>query len=224
MLAMAPSEDSLVRSLLDQRAQRADIPPPHARYSTFSQASESPSLYSHFSPNNRNTPATPASRFPHIDEHDFYEHDTTPYPPSPADRLADPNASSLDLSEDTYSERASTILDVDIEGASITQSEDDDDTNVRLSLMGPKMRVHSRAPWEEDGIDASESDHEDSGMDGRSIFGGKKSGFAMMRGLGFGARSPVPRPSFESSSTSKDKRSLESSSSGTASSSHGVLQ
>lgn len=223
MLAMPQHDDALVRSLLDQRARRADCPPDHTRYSTFSQASD-PSLYSHFnSPDYRSHP-TPASRFPPLDDHDFYEQDTNNYPRSPAERLADPNASSLDLSEDTYSERASTILDIDIEDASINQVTDDDDTETRLSLMGPKMRVHSRAPWEEDDARISESDLEDGGMDSRSIFGGKKGGFAMMRGLGFGARSPIPRPSFDSATASKDKRSLESSSSGTAGSSHGVLQ
>lgn len=221
MLAMAAADDGLVRNLLDQRAQRANIPPPHARYSTFSDASDSPSLYSSFSPNHRSTSATPAPRFPHLDDNDFYDQHTTPFICSPAERLADPNASSLDLSEDTYSVRDSCALEEDIDESSINQT-DDDETDTRLSLMGPKMRVHSRAPWEEETV--SEHDQEDSGMDGMSIFGGKKGGLSVMRGLGFGSKSPAPRPSFESTSTSKDKRSFETNTSGTGSSSHGVLQ
>ena len=96
--------------------------------------------------------------------------------------------------------------------------------------MGPKMRVHSRAPWEEEDDDNDDGTGEpnfDSDSDGEaetlSVFGGnsggKKSGgrsAAVMRGLGFGGRTVAPRPSFDSIIPNKVKRSFETTSSGHA--------
>lgn len=222
LAAMSSGDDSYVRTLLDQRAQRADIPP-HPRFSTFSDRSDSPSLYSHFSNNYRNTPATAAARFPRLGDNDFYENSPT-FPLSPKERLADPNASSLDLSEDTYSETSSRIADLE-DDEQHSNHEEDSEPETRLSLMGPKMRVHSRAPWEEDESNSvSGSEQDDSGIDGMSIFGGRKSSLAVMRGLGFRSKSPAPRPSFESGATSRDKRSFETTSSSANNNPQSALQ
>ncbi|KAL5534341.1 hypothetical protein ACEPAG_803 [Sanghuangporus baumii] len=210
--------DDHVRALLDQRAQRADVPPPPTRMSIFSDRSDSPSLYSHFDNNPyRNTPTTPVPRFNRYNEdHDYHDrHDV--YPPlSPKERLADPNASSLDLSEDTdaYSESGSRI--VDTEDDSNLVPDEDEDPETRLSLMGPKMRVHSRAPWEEDEGSLSDGDSDIGGNDNASVFSGKKAG--LMRGLGFGSKSPAPRPSFDSGMPVKGKHSFETTTNTVASS------
>ena len=166
----------------------------------------------------RNTPATPASRFPHIHGHaPPAEHH--PFPAFANDRLDDPNASTLDLSEDNQSE-GSHATNLDDDGHLIT---DDADSENRMSLLGPKMRVHSRAPWETGEDEDGDSDNDDSGIDSLSIFGGKKSGRSMIRGLGFGAsKATTQRPSLESAS--KGKHSFDTASSSMGSGSHSALQ
>ncbi|THH06940.1 hypothetical protein EW145_g3732 [Phellinidium pouzarii] len=206
LAAMSRGDDKHVRALLDQRAQRADVPLPHTRFSIFSDRSDSPSLYSHFDSNYRNTPTTPAPRFPRFHDKNAYDDRHAKYPIlSPAERLADPNASTLDFSEDPFPESGEFIAEEEEEIASVNP-DDDDDPETRMSLLGPKMRVHSRAPWEEDDNNLSSSDADDGGNDSYSVFSGKKSSRAGIRGLGFGAKSPAPRPSFDSSTTSRDKR------------------
>ncbi|KAH8120215.1 hypothetical protein DFH11DRAFT_1539408 [Phellopilus nigrolimitatus] len=203
---MSRGDNHHVRALLDQRAQRADIPQPHTRFSTFSDRSDSPSLYSHFDTTYRNTPTTPAPRFSHFNDSDAYDDHHAAYPPqSHAERLVDPHASTLDLSEVNYIESASRIADLEDDESNLNPA-DDEDPEMRMSMLGPKMRVHSRAPWEED--DGSPSDS-DSGNDNLSVFGGKKPSRAVMRGLGFRSKSPAPRPSFDSSTTSKGRSSFE---------------
>lgn len=204
--------DDHVRALLDQRAQRADVPPPPTRVSIFSDRSDSPSLYSHFDNNHyRTTPTTPVPRLNRYNKTDDFHDGHDVYPPlSPKERLADPNASSLDLSEDTdaYSESGSRIADTE-DDTNLVLGEDED-PETRLSLMGPKMRVHSRAPWEEDDGSLSDGDSDAGGNDNASVFSAKRAG--LMRGLGFGSRSPAPRPSFDSSIHSKGKHSFETTS------------
>jgi hypothetical protein len=85
------------------------------------------------------------------------------------------------------------------------------------------MRVHSRAPWETGEDEDENADNDDSGMDNLSIFGGKKSGRSVIRGLGFGtSKATTQRPSLES--TSKGKRSFDTTSSTMGSGSHSALQ
>ncbi|EIN14073.1 hypothetical protein PUNSTDRAFT_140452 [Punctularia strigosozonata HHB-11173 SS5] len=101
------------------------------------------------------------------------------------------------------------------------EDEDDGESTVeadepRMSYLGPKMKVHSKAPWETDDHDAD--------SDTSSHFRGTSShkrtktktakGDGIMKGLGFMGRN-VPRPSMESSrsSSSGNKKSFETSSS-----------
>ncbi|KAI5123559.1 hypothetical protein M0805_003378 [Coniferiporia weirii] len=213
---MSPGDDEHVRALLDQRAQRADVPLPHTRFSTFSDRSDSPSLYSHFDNNYRNTPATPAPRFLHSHSHDPANNDDhyARYPQlSPPEHIPDNTASTLDLSEHVSSESGEHISDLDSENTNMNldldDNDEDGDPGMRMSLLGPKMRVHSRAPWEEDEDSLSGSDLDDGGNDKHSIFGDRKSSRPVIRGFGFGSKSPVPRPSFDSSTVSKGKHSIE---------------
>ena len=242
-------QDNLhVRALLDQRNMRADVPTPspHTRYSIFSDRSDSPSLYSHFDNTNnyRTHPSSPIPQVPRFNDSPVYNepeshHHQLPghpsphsaHPLSPKQRLADPNASSLDLTADSdaYSATVSRIEDDDQSESNLVPASDED-PDTRLSLMGPKMRVHSRAPWEEEedmnDPDLS-SDSDEGGNDTLSIFGGngKKSGrAAVMRGLGFGGKGVAPRPSFDSIIPNKVKRSFETTSSGHTNTPKGAIQ
>jgi hypothetical protein len=83
----------------------------------------------------------------------------------------------------------------------------DADHDARLSLLGPKMRFHGRAPWEMDGgaLDEEEEDSDRSSGRSRDI---------VKKGLGFRSSSrgttASSRPSGESSrSQTKPKRSFE---------------
>ena len=218
--AMHDGDGDHVRALLDHRAQRADIPPPHTRYSAFSDRSDSPSLYSNYV---RNTPVTPTSRYPLVDQRGPCASENYPVSPiSPRDRLTDPNASTLDLSEDTQFEVRSHVTNLEDDN---TTTIDDTDSETRISLLGPRVRVHSRAPWETGEDDNQDSDNDDGGTDGSSIFGGKKNGRSMIRGLGFGSnKAPGPRPSLDSCTPSRGKRSFETTSSSMGSNSHNALQ
>ena len=75
-----------------------------------------------------------------------------------------------------------------------------------VSDLGPKMRVHGRAPWEtaEDFVSIRDRSHSPDGM---SIFGPRKSGRSVIRDLtGRPMRSPsIPRLSFDSFSSSSQK-------------------
>lgn len=191
-------DDDHIRRLLDQRAQRAHVPYPHSPFPSFSDRSDSPSLYSHLSPATL-APNTPATYF----RTQEIEDDELDIPPmSPRERLADPHASSLDLSDDFSDHHESVFLgDVSVEAA-------DDDLDPRLSLMGPKMRFHSRAPWELTEDDVPEEDEEADAQSTR-VFGGMHRG---MRALGLGSRSErssaaSPRPSGESSASSHKAKS-----------------
>lgn len=201
-----------LRRLLGQRAARADI---HDRFSS-SQFSDSPSIYSHahFSPR-------PADRTDPGASTSTYHHTTHARQPSESrsfmtdrQRLGIPGASSLDLDEDPRNSYLSTeshdeeLLDDD----SATEEADDDLTEVnRVSAYGPKMTVHSRAPWELEDEESAEPEEPDSG--------GKRSAFRFakrdvgMKPWGREGRSPVDtRPSFDSAQ-SRGKQSFDTTSS-----------
>ncbi|KAI0694874.1 hypothetical protein BC835DRAFT_1415167 [Cytidiella melzeri] len=167
-------EDHL-RHLLDQRAARADL---HGRFPSISEFSDSPSVYSHahFSPRpvDRTDFETSTSYY-----HQFSGHNRRPsVPQSPGitdrQRLDIPDASSLDLDDDTqpsYTPEPSYGNDEDEDPEA---SEATNDTEVhRVSAYGPKMTVHSRAPWEMSGDDNNDLDD----LDGSS----KRSGFKFTR-------------------------------------------
>ena len=189
-------EDHHLRHLLDQRSARADV---HGRYPSISEYSDSPSVYSpaFFSPR----PSNPAD-------------DDQPSPsrrPSNGSRLHDPNTSMLDLDDDPRSSFAASETYDDDHTA--YEDGEDDEPGTRISYLGPKMRFHSRAPWEMEG---STLDEEDEPNENPRHF---TSGFSFARSSGpkaiqSGSSSPRPsyasRPSGESScSNVRLKRSFE---------------
>jgi hypothetical protein len=195
----SPGTDAHVRHLLDQRFARAD---PFGRYSssTMSEASDTPSVYSRaFSPR----PAVPLT--------DNYLHKSPTFP-----RLYDdPSSSVLDLSEDNYSSMASyTPYDrhdvIDDHEKALEVNEDEDGLP-----RGPKMRFHSRAPWEMEGGSLEEvNESESSGsltlmakLTGGRSKGGKADPSSPR------ASTSAGRPSLESSrSILNSKRSFDTSS------------
>jgi len=183
------THDDHLKRLLDQRTTRADVRPCFP--SSTSDFSDSPSIYSHayFSP--RSTASHNGDQ-------------TTDYASFADERpsLDDGNginALALSMLDDRRSSYASTIME---EAVSTRFIEPEDDTlDTRMSMLGPKMRVHSKAPWELDEDPLEEEDEDDSVSSRgkpspvRSAFGftTKRSIFGRSSG-----ESSIPKPSFES--------------------------
>jgi hypothetical protein len=138
-------QDDYVSQLLDQRVARADF---HARFSA-SDLSDTPSTYNHslFSPHSSERgdsgePASPTSA------HYLASHGHVPLS-SNADRerLNDPSCSSLDFDDAD-----------DVSSRSSLRDEQEDSDQPCVSLLGPTMRFHSRAPWEMDDTLQEEND------------------------------------------------------------------
>ncbi|KAL0951369.1 hypothetical protein HGRIS_008070 [Hohenbuehelia grisea] len=195
--------DHHLRMLLDQRAARAHM---HARYPSLSDFSDSPSIYSppFFSPRQMDYNTPPSF--------------TSPFRSSPAlrsrDALNDPAASMLDMEDDD--DPTPSVYDADDTSLRQSDDEDDDDQDMpRMSLLGPKMRFHSKAPWEVEDDPLEEADESDASTNHTSVL--RK---------GFRLKSPAStsaRPSAESSpAMPKSKLSTDSSSS-QASSARGAL-
>ncbi|KAJ7125721.1 hypothetical protein C8R43DRAFT_718625 [Mycena crocata] len=197
MLRREPQDphDSHLRHLLDQRAARSAVP----------NDFDTPSVYSqpYFSPRPN-------------DIHDTRSLNSYRPPPSPRaplearSRLNELAESMLDLDDDS---RDPSDEDEDDDDAPDTIDADHEQEDPRLSLLGPKMRFHGRAPWEMDGEALEEEDEPESdrissrGRDG------------IRKGLGFRSSSrgttASSRPSGESSGShqAKPKRSFETTSS-----------
>ena len=203
-----------LRRLLGQRAARADI---HDRFSS-SEFSDSPSIYSHahFSPH----PSDRPDATPHAGAYHHATHARQPSEPrsllTDRQRLGIPGASSLDLDDDPRNSYLSTLSHeeepVDDYDDSSTEEADGDDTEVhRVSAYGPKMTVHSRAPWELEADESPEPEDQDS-VSKRTLLGfGKRD--TSKRPRGRDTRSPVDtRPSFDSVQ-SRGKQSFETASS-----------
>lgn len=149
-----PHDDHL-RHLLDQRATRADL---HSRVPSLSEFSDTPSIYSHpfFSPQ-------PADR--DVDTSSLASQSlsrSSPRPGRERNRINELAVSMLDLDEDPRSSFASSSVYNDEEQDDYDENDEDDEPMPRMSLLGPKMRFHSKAPWElDEGIvteDEAESD------------------------------------------------------------------
>ncbi|KAH9937164.1 uncharacterized protein B0H18DRAFT_969394 [Fomitopsis serialis] len=198
-------EDHL-RHLLDQRATRADL---HGRFPSLSEFSDSPSVYSrpYFSPRPTGAPADANLG--------SYELSLPPRgPPSEPrspmfdrERLNLPNASCLDLDDDSQCSSVDPSMEDDVSPAA------SEEELPGISTYGPKMTVHSRAPWEvgEDGA----SDHEEplSPSSGKKRSGSRKDGGKRVWGLGKSSseRQSEKRPSTDSNrSQSRPKPSMES--------------
>lgn len=200
--------DDHLRHLIDQRSARADL---HARYPSVSEFS-TPSVYSPtsttFSPvpfdrgdNNLVSNVVGIDSFPQIHRRPSYASEPRS---SSSDRgcLDDPAASALDLEVDYRASYASSDL-YDDDGGPVSGSAEDEDS--RMSMLGPKMRFHGRAPWELGEDTWEEGDESDSSGKSR-IFGSKrnrKKGEGLMKGFTLGTSNSRPslgtRPSYESS-------------------------
>ena len=136
------AHDDYVKQLLDQRTVRADF---YGRFSTSSDYSDSPSVYSRsFSP---------------LPQEKIEPTVVTGYTPSSHDHLFSNNRTAsngqLDLGDDSGSSYASHITFTDTNH----EEEEDAESTSHMSVLGPKMRFHSRAPWEiEEGETVSEAD------------------------------------------------------------------
>ena len=127
--------------------------------------------------------------------------------------LNDPAASVLDLDDDHRSSYASSNTYEDDDEPSQDPTEEE---NSRISMLGPKMRIHGRAPWEMGEDTLEEGDESDSSGKSR-IFGTRrhrKKGGGVMKGFGLGSSNSRPslatRPSYESSrSGARSKGSFE---------------
>ncbi|KAJ4485983.1 hypothetical protein J3R30DRAFT_1434413 [Lentinula aciculospora] len=156
----ADPHDAHLRRLLDQRATRADL---HSRVPSLSELSDTPSLYSHayFSP-------SPAQFNSNLDE--MSSNFASPIP-SHRDRFNDLAVSMLDMDDEPRSSYSSNEFD-DIDGGdqSTVEQEDDDELAIpRMSLLGPKMRVHSKAPWELEDSPVQQDEESEDDMDSHSI-------------------------------------------------------
>ncbi|KAJ7630798.1 hypothetical protein FB45DRAFT_1027981 [Roridomyces roridus] len=178
-------EESHIRLLLDKRARSALV-----NY-------DSPSVYSSpfFSPRPNEFEALNSS----------YESPQVPFDNRSRSRLNELAESMLDLDDDDYDSRNPS----DDDDAPETVDAEHEPEETRMSLLGPKMRFHGKAPWELDS-DALEEEDEAESDRGRDGF---------RKGLGFRSSSrgttASSRPSGESSRSAKPKRSFETTSSGT---------
>ena len=197
----SPAQEDTLRHLLDQRAARADIH--HTRFPSLTEFSDSPSIYSHphFSP-----------RPPHLDSSPPQFDFAIPQYARPAFNSMRSTASS---STDAHSLDGSTA-DARIERSSSPESIrlEDEESESRMSFLGPTMRFHSRAPWETEDNVSGGVEQED---DARSFV--TKRGRSKTRGDGFikgfnrtasaKAATSTARPSIEST-ISRDKVSVDS--------------
>lgn len=162
-----------LRSLIDQRSTRADI---HGRFSAISEYSDTPSVYSRpcFSPKSS--------------DNDQVRNDH----PSPTSVRSNHTPSMLDDLDDDS--RSSFIPS---EKFNIDDASYDDNSTARMSYLGPKMRFHSRAPWElEDDTLEEEAEQEEGHRPFHSVF--------PFRGNSASSSSSSPRPSYATSRPSGD--------------------
>lgn len=223
--------DDHLRHLIDQRSARADL---HSRYPSVSEYS-TPSVYSPtsatFSPVPFDRENTLVSKVVGVGS--LSQGRSPPYttiePRTTSDRefLNDPAASALDLEDDCRSSYTSSNTYEDDDEPNPDSAEEEDS---RMSMLGPKMRFHGRAPWEMGEDTLEEGDESDSSGKSR-IFGSKrnrKKGEGLMKGFVLGTSSSRPslgtRPSYESSrSGTRSKNSFDTIASN-VSNSQGALQ
>jgi len=203
----------------DHPSARSPYSPAHAPFPSTSEFSDSLEVYSHahFSPpcpsSNHTEPKS--SSFRHRDKGS-----STERRPSHRDRLNDPQASSLDLDDEFTPGSSINTADTIGRMENDEQLEDEEDPSHRISVRGPKIRFHSRAPWEtgEDTIEENDSVYSGkSGTFGRKVKS-KTVEAAIMRHFGRGSS----RPSTDSS-RSQPKASFETTARCSHSSSRGAL-
>ncbi|KAI0257616.1 hypothetical protein BJV78DRAFT_48836 [Lactifluus subvellereus] len=205
MNSPSPAQEDNLRRLLDQRAGRADIH--HARIPSLTEFSDSPSIYSHahFSP-----------RPPHLDssppQFDFAIPPQYVRPSLEAVRSFSPSAIGI---RELGTDDATPTTNIHREWSTSPESTlpDDEESDPRLSFLGPTMRFHSPAPWETEELITAGGEQED---DARSFV--TKRSRSKTRGDGFiksfGRTAPAratsaARPSLESTN-GREKNSIES--------------
>ncbi|KAF8213191.1 hypothetical protein K438DRAFT_1956600 [Mycena galopus ATCC 62051] len=191
MLRRAHDEEH-VRQLLDQRSNAV-------REAMQLNDYDSPSVYSSpfFSPRPSDI----------SDTRSLLSYRPPPSPPAPVEprtRLNELAHSMLDLDDHDEPDHHDPIQEP-------VDADQDDHDDSRLSLLGPKMRFHGKAPWE---MDADTLDEEDDESDDRSTRGrdGIRKGLASFRSSSRSTTASATRPSGESSRSSnqpKPKRSFE---------------
>ncbi|KIK70853.1 hypothetical protein GYMLUDRAFT_66068 [Collybiopsis luxurians FD-317 M1] len=179
--------DVHLRHLLDQRATRAHL---HDRVPSISELSDTPSLYSH------------AYLSPQPNSHlqDMSSNFASPN----RDRLNDLAVSMLDMEDEPSSSNDYDQEDYDDgDRSTIEQDSKDDELGLsRMSLLGPKMRFHSKAPWELD--NSAVKDEQESDDDGSIMSSSTRSRGGRARHFRFGgSKSVSTRRSSEDSSKSR---------------------
>ena len=170
-----------LRSLLDQRSTRA------GSFSAISEDSDTPSVYSRpfFSPKSSDNSQYHPS--PTFDIESHLDH---------LDRPSNYTSSLLDTDDDQRSSFApSEEINID------DTSYEDEDNNFadRMSYLGPKMRVHSRAPWElENDTHEEDAETEEGHRSFQSVFPFRGNGPKSVT-----SSSSSPRPSYTTSTTSR---------------------
>ncbi|KAJ7706321.1 hypothetical protein B0H17DRAFT_1036724 [Mycena rosella] len=184
--------DSHLRHLLDQRSARAAVAMDYDdAESVYSQFSPRPNAFIHETRSLHSYRAAPSP---------------SPRPPETRNRLNELAESMLDLDDDS---RDPSDEDLDPDDA----EDRDQPEDARMSLLGPKMRFHGKAPWEMDGGVLEEEDEPESD---RTSARGRD---GIRKGLGFRSSSrgttASSRPSGESSRSqqAKPKSSFETTSS-----------
>jgi len=140
----SPSHDH-IRQLLNQR-HASNSTPHHSRFPSVSDVSDSPSVYSR-------SPFTPRP-------FDKAEQST----PIPTFDDQDQEPSTLDLSDDHRASYITARTTYDAEDTYGSRDDlsltDNDEPEHRMSMLGIKMRFHSKAPWEAGGEDIQEEEDE----------------------------------------------------------------
>jgi hypothetical protein len=232
------NRDEHVRRLLSQRAARAD----HSGWAaSSSDMSDSPSVYSHvqFSPAPRTYPASTQPQSSLLSTATDYRRHTHSPPASPLsdrERLADPALSGLDLSDPRFSYMSRDSSGGNDEDdhedgrrpgrestVSISANANSDELATHMSFLGPKMKIHTPAPWELDEDTEVESDGstQTRTTTHSQVSKGKIRADGFMKGLGLAVArvSTDTRPSSDSSrsgSDSQGKASFDTISSGGA--------
>lgn len=142
--------DSLNNDRIRQLNQRhaSNSNPCHSRFPSVSDVSDSPSVYSSspFTPHPFDKVEQP-TQTPTFDDRDQLEEHST-FDTSDDPRTSYATARTTHETEDTYGSR---------DGLSLTE---DDEPENRMSVLGIKMRFHSKAPWEAGGEDIPEEEPE----------------------------------------------------------------
>ena len=167
MNSPSPAQEDNLRRLLDQRAARADIH--HASFPSLTEFPDSPSVYSHahFSPR----PPHLASSSPQFDFSVPPQYVRPSFEEVRSFTASPTSAHGTDPTIGTRSERSHSPESIPSE---------DEDSDPRMSFLGPTMRFHSPAPWETEDSIKEDGEQED---DARSLM--SKRGRSKTRGEGF---------------------------------------